>query len=147
MTDIIFFSPGTCGAYLPSIHEADIPKDVVVVSMRDWESLLEALAKTPKRIGAGPDGQPILVEPAPVEKAAMAASEASWRNSQLLFSDGLVARHRDELESNAATTLTAAHYSALQSYRRQLRDWPQDDDFPLIEHRPQAPIWLLDLTR
>ncbi|VVP36697.1 phage tail assembly chaperone [Pseudomonas fluorescens] len=147
MTDIIFFSPSTCGAYLPSVHEADIPDDVVVVLLREWESLLNELANTPQRIAAGPNGQPILVEPAPVDTATLAASEVVWRNAQLLSSDGLVARHRDELESSAVTTLTAAQYSALQGYRRQLRDWPQDDDFPLSEHRPQAPIWWLEEVR
>ncbi|MBC3208843.1 hypothetical protein HU755_18735 [Pseudomonas sp. SWRI111] len=147
MTDIIYFSPSTCGAYLPSVHEADIPDDVVVVSVRDWESLLEALAKTPKRIGAGPGGQPVLLAPAPVEKEALAANEINWRNAQLSVSDGLVARHRDEQESSTVTTLTTAQYSDLQSYRRQLRDWPQDDDFPSTEHRPQAPVWLVDSIR
>ena len=144
MTDTIYFSPSTCGAYLPSVHETGIPDDVVVVPLGEWESLLDELAKSPKKIGAGPDGQPILVDPAPVDFTTLEANEIGWRNVRLSTTDSLVARHRDELESSSATTLTAAQYSALQDYRRQLRDWPQDDDFPLREYRPQAPVWLLE---
>ncbi|HEP8974560.1 TPA: phage tail protein, partial [Pseudomonas aeruginosa] len=53
-------------------------------------------------------------------------------------------RHRDEIEAGDVPTLDAEKYSALQTYRRALRDWPEAGEFPLAEHRPRAPEWLAD---
>jgi len=147
MTDIIFFSPSTCGAYLPNIHQADIPEDAVSIPLRDWELLLDELATTPKKIGAGVDGKPMLVDPPPFDIELLKSMELSWRNAQLSSTDGLVSRHRDELESGAVTTLAATQYADLQAYRQALRRWPQVEDFPLVEHRPQMPSWLIESTQ
>ena len=67
--------------------------------------------------------------------------------SELSLSDGVVSRHRDEVESGLSTTLTAEQYTALQAYRRQLRDWPQGAEFPLVDHRPIAPPWLAEQSQ
>lgn len=82
---------------------------------------------------AQPDG------PSPVE---LAAAERVWRDGVLLAADGLVARHRDELEEGQETTLTPTQYTELQAYRRALRNWPEAGEFPLIDHRPLPPPWL-----
>jgi hypothetical protein len=76
-----------------------------------------------------------------------AAIERVWRDARLAATDGVVSRHRDELEEGAATTLTAEQYTALQTYRRQLRDWPQGAEFPQVDHRPIAPLWLAEQTQ
>ncbi|MBV7720803.1 phage tail protein, partial [Pseudomonas aeruginosa] len=47
-------------------------------------------------------------------------------------------------EAGDVPTLDAEKYSALQTYRRALRDWPEAGEFPLAEHRPRAPEWLAD---
>ncbi|MDL5600607.1 phage tail assembly chaperone [Bacillus subtilis] len=144
MTDVIFFSPSTCGAYLPSIHQTGIPEDVVPIPLRDWELLLDELAKTPKKIGAGVDGKPMLVDPPPLDTEFLKSLELGWRNAELSSTDGLVSRHRDELESSAVTTFTVTQYAELQAYRQALRHWPQVRNFPLVEHRPQMPSWLIE---
>ncbi|ANI54418.1 phage tail protein [Pseudomonas sp. DR 5-09] len=74
----------------------------------------------------------------------LAEVERAWRDVQLSVTDALVARHRDELEEGGSTYLTAEQYAELQAYRRQLRDWPQGSQFPLAEHRPIAPPWLIE---
>jgi hypothetical protein len=84
---------------------------------------------------AQPDG------PSPVELAAV---ERVWRDGVLLATDGLVARHRDELEGGSEATLTPEQYAKLQEYRRDLRNWPEAGEFPLSEHRPAAPPWLTE---
>lgn len=86
-------------------------------------------------------------KPQPLEDTSpleLAAIERGWRDGALQATDGLVARHRDELEESSKTTLTAAQYTELQAYRRALRNWPEAGEFPLIEHRPAAPLWLSD---
>lgn len=63
-------------------------------------------------------------------------AERAWRDSELFLTDGLVARHRDELEAGVATTLSAAEYESLQTYRRDLRNWPTTEEFPALTGRP-----------
>ena len=142
MNDIVFFSPSTCGAYRPEIHGADMPSDVVEVSESVWLSLLDELSTSPKVMSSRPDGQPVLIDPPPLDAEASAAVERAWRDAQLALTDPLVSRHRDEVEEGGATSLTLEQYAQLQAYRRQLRDWPQGSQFPLADHRPPAPTWL-----
>lgn len=87
---------------------------------------------------------PTLTERPPLSSEQLADIERDWRDSQLARTDVDVARQRDELEAGGATTLTAEQYVELQTYRRQLRDWPQAVQFPLADHRPSAPLWLSD---
>lgn len=88
------------------------------------------------------DGYPIAIEPPPPSDEELAAVERVWRDQRLSETDGVVTRHRDELEEGLATTLTAEQYVELQDYRRALRNWPEAGEFPLSEHRPPAPAWL-----
>lgn len=97
-----------------------------------------------KLVYPGADGYPVLIEPPPPSPEEQAAIERAWRDAKLAATDGDVTRHRDELEEGTATTLTAEQYTALQVYRRQLRDWPENGEFPLIDHRPAAPTWLIE---
>ncbi|WP_455928909.1 phage tail protein [Pseudomonas fluorescens] len=90
---------------------------------------------------------PSLVERPPTSAEQLAEVERHWRDGQLSKTDGMVARHRDELESGVSTTLKADQYTEMQRYRHQLRDWPQGDDFPLAEHRPITPAWLVEQMR
>ncbi|WP_247269377.1 MULTISPECIES: phage tail assembly chaperone [Pseudomonas] len=139
----VLFSASTCSAYVPGINSSDIPDDVIEIPQGYWISLLQQLAVTPKMIGVRADnGFPILVDPPPPSSDEAAAAERSWRTAQLVASDWLVARDRDELEDGDGTTLTTEQYAQLQAYRRALRDWPQGSFFPFSEHRPVAPGWL-----
>jgi Phage tail assembly chaperone protein len=138
----VLFSASTLGAYVPGINSTDIPDDVIEIPQGYWISLLQQMAVTPKVIGVRADnGYPILVDPPPPSPDEAADIERSWRTAQLSATDGLVARDRDELE-DGGTTLTTEQYAELQTYRRELRDWPQGSFFPFSEHRPVAPRWL-----
>ncbi|PTT26866.1 phage tail assembly chaperone [Pseudomonas sp. HMWF021] len=139
----VLFSASTLGAYVPGINSTDIPDDVVEIPQGYWISLLQQMAVTSKVIGVRADnGYPILVDPPPPSPDEAADIERSWRTAQLSATDGLVARDRDELEDGGGTTLTTEQYAELQTYRRELRDWPQGSFFPFSEHRPVAPRWL-----
>lgn len=90
------------------------------------------------------DGYPIAIDPPPPNAEALAEAERAWRDGQLALTDPLVSRHRDEVEVGGLTTLAPEQYAELQGYRRLLRDWPQGAQFPLIDHRPIAPPWLIE---
>ncbi|MBX9408276.1 phage tail assembly chaperone [Pseudomonas baetica] len=139
----VLFSASTRGVYVPGINSTDIPADVIEIPQTYWISLLQQLAVTAKVIGVRADnGYPILVDPPPPSAEEATDIERRWRTAQLAATDGLVARDRDELEDGGGTTLTTEQYAELQTYRRELRDWPQGSFFPFSEHRPAAPRWL-----
>lgn len=137
----MFTSKKTCGFYDASIN-ASMPDDVVEISAERHAELLLGQSEG-KVIIWGDDGFPMLADPLPPSVEALAASERVWRDQRLSETDGVVTRHRDELEEGIDTTLTALQYNEPQAYRRLLRSWPEAGGFPLIEHRPPAPLWLV----
>ena len=138
----MFASKSTRGFYDVTIH-ATMPNDVVEIS-NDLHAELMAGQSEGKIIAWDDDGYPVLVDPPPSTPKMLAVIERQWRDERLWVTDGVVTRHRDEIEVGIAPTLTVEQYAELQVYRRQLREWPQGDDFPLADHRPAAPAWLAD---
>ncbi|MBL4981693.1 phage tail protein [Pseudomonas carnis] len=74
----------------------------------------------------------------------LASIERAWRDTQLLDTDGIINRHRDEVEGGGETTLTMEQYRSLQVYRQGLRNWPEAPIFPDSTGRPVAPTWLVE---
>ncbi|MCP3788926.1 MULTISPECIES: phage tail assembly chaperone [Pseudomonas] len=122
------------------------PPGAVTVSDDEYIQLFAGQALG-QRILADDAGRPYLADPLPPTSEMMAASERIWRDRELAASDGMVARHRDELESELKPSLLKQHYAELQTYRKRLRDWPQSGKFPQEEHRPEAPTWISELMR
>lgn len=61
---------------------------------------------------------------------------------QLLSStDWLSIRHRDQVDAEQPTSLTADQYAELLVYRQALRDWPASGDYG--EAYPMKPGWLI----
>jgi hypothetical protein len=139
----MFASKSTRGFYDASIH-ASMPDDVVEISAENHAELLAGQSEG-KVITWGDDGYPVLVDPPLPSPEVLAATERVWRDGQLAATDGVVSRHRDELEEGQETTLTPTQYAELQAYRRALRNWPEAGEFPLIDHRPLPPPWLTGL--
>lgn len=129
------------GFYEPSIHGVNMPDDVVEISDSLYFELLKG-QENGKQIEPDKQGFPKLVEPPALTPAQLADQERIWRDAELAATDPLVARHRDELEGDAPTTLTQEQYVELQTYRRALRNWSEADGFPLVDHRPLKPAWL-----
>lgn len=105
-----------------------IPDDVIEVPQEDFVAALERRADQLLAVKKGR----VVVVPAPevdlVERAG--AFERFWRSQQLEVTDALVIRHRDELEEGLKVTLSSEQYTQLQAYRRALRYWPEDGEFP-----------------
>lgn len=87
---------------------------------------------------------PVLIEPPPPSFATLATAERAWRDGELLASDRLIARHRDERDMGRPTTLTDGQFTELLDYRQALRDWPETAGFPTIDVRPGQPEWLAE---
>ncbi|UVL97950.1 phage tail assembly chaperone [Pseudomonas atacamensis] len=138
----MYFSKTTEGFYDSAIH-AVMPKDVVEITAAEHAELMAGQANG-KLISCGENGYPLLLDPPPVSDEVLVLYERAWRDGQLSATDGVVSRHRDELEDAQETTLTTEEYSELQAYRRALRNWPEAGEFPLTDHRPSPPSWLAE---
>lgn len=134
------YSATTGGFYRLDIHGDDIPPDIVGVNAQRYSELFTGQSQG-MEITADATGHPCLSKPQSLSIERLAPAERQWRDELLLLTDGFVARHRDEIEEHAPLTLSEAQYTALQSYRRQLRGWPETPEFPQVEHRPVAPDW------
>lgn len=86
---------------------------------------------------------PRLIDPPSPSLEQLAIYERAWRDDELVSSDTLVARHRDERDMGFDTTLTAAQFTELMQYRQRLREWPESGSFPSVGERPVAPEWLI----
>jgi hypothetical protein len=141
----MFASKSTRGFYDPSINSS-MPDDVFKISPAFHAELLKGQSEG-KIINWESDGFPALVAPPLPSDEELAGIERVWRDQCLSDTDGVVTRHRDELEGELKTTLSTNQYTELQAYRRALRNWPEAGEFPLSEHRPPAPIWLSTLLQ
>lgn len=141
----MLFSPSTCSFYDPAINSF-LPSDAVEIDDDFYAELLRGNSRG-QIITSDKHGYPCLVSPAEPSRDYLSEVERAWRDGQLASSDSLVLRHRDEVEAGSDTSLTADQYTELQAYRRQLRDWPRGEQFPLAEHRPVAPSWLTVTTQ
>ena len=118
----------------PKAELRDLPQD-------KYLALLVAQSQG-KVIQANSKGEPVAVAPPPPSDAELERRERIWRDSALANTDGLVVRHRDELELQQATTLTTEQYQQLQRYRLDLRAWPVAEHFPDRQFRPVIPDWV-----
>ncbi|MGA3827405.1 phage tail assembly chaperone [Pseudomonas chlororaphis] len=138
----MYFSESTGGFYDDEIHIGSIPSDAVDLSIDEYEGLMSGQCSGLEIYFDKESGKPALrIRPEPT-RGELVISEKIWREDELLNTDGVVARHRDEAESGEETTLTAAQYQELQRYRKNLRNWPEATGFPDANLRPQSPSWL-----
>jgi len=142
---MIFFSATQHGFYDSAVIDV-VPDDGVEISHERCRALLDGQTAG-MILASDQSGYPILVDRPPPGAEVQAATERLWRDRQLMATDPLVSRHRDEVEEGRSTSITPEQYAELQAYRRQLRDWPQGSQFPLADHRPIAPPWLIEATQ
>lgn len=136
------YSAKTCAFYSADLGNA--PDGCVEVSQADFD-LLTAGRNNGKVIELS-GGKLMLVDR--VETAEeLASAERAVRDGELLSVEWLRNRHRDQLDIGVDTTLTPAQFKELLVYLQALRDWPQSEHFPKIEHRPVAPPWIAEQTQ
>lgn len=146
--EIRYYSAASCSFVLESWREAyntagTWPVDAVEVTDEQWNTYGAGQIPEGRQRGADAQGLPAWIEIVRTIEEQQ-ASERVWRDRQLLASDPLVTRHRDELEAERPTSLRTAQYKQLQAYRLDLRDWPESEAFPDATRRPVEPDWLAD---
>jgi hypothetical protein len=136
-----YYSQTTGCSYLLGLHTS-MPEDAVEIP----EELFLAVicSPLPGKVRAHDEkGLPFLVDaPEPIQD--LEAQERVWRDNELSGVLWLRERHRDQLEIEQPTTLTAEQFNELLAYLQALRDWPQSPYFPDRESRPTAPAWIAE---
>lgn len=97
-----------------------------------------------KRITRAKNGFPVLGEPLPLSGEQLVVRERQWRDAEIESIKWLRERHRDEVDSQRATTLSVEQSGELLDYMQQLRDWPAASDFPSSVRRPVKPEWIAE---
>ncbi len=151
-SDMVYFIPSALG-FIPAAWKDDgtysverWPIDAVLLSDDEREAFWKQSPPPGKTLGVN-DGRPAWVGHDEVVGAGeIATRERGWRDGVVSSTEWLVNRHRDEQDMQLTTTLQAGQFAELLQYRQTLRDWPQSDLFPGIEHRPLPPAWLADMT-
>lgn len=82
-----------------------------------------------------------------VELAERCKAERAWRNVEIGRVQWLLERHRDESGMGRVHTLDSNGFIELLTYIQSLRDWPQSELFPILQHRPVIPAWLVSPVR
>lgn len=141
------YSQTTGCCYLPEIHKV-IPEDAKEISEERYQAVI-ANPQRGKARSHDAEGLPILIDMADVvfSPEELASRERAWRDAEVSDTEWLVARHRDELDMQLATTLSTDQFAQLLSYRQALRDWPQISVFPDVSQRPVAPPWIAEQTQ
>lgn len=116
--------------------------ELVEVLQEEHDEIFRVISLGGSVFVPGEDGRPKTIPAPGPTLEEQKARERAIRDRVLLLTDPLISRHRDEVEAERPTTLTAEQYKQLQGYRQDLRDWPESADFPLQEKRPGAPAWL-----
>lgn len=137
-----FYSQETGTTYIEGIHSS-MPPDAVLISEKHYVAVIAN--PTPGKIRSHVDGLPVLIDPPQASVEELAELERRWRDGELLAVTWLRDRHRDQIDIATSTTLTAEQFTELLGYMQQLRDWPQSEAFPMVEHRPVPPAWVAEL--
>lgn len=141
----LFYSAGTGGFYSSQISGNNVPSNAVEITSEEHVDLLSGLRQG-RLIHLDAEGRPVLGDiPVPVEPSP-SDLERAWRDAQLSAVVWLRDRHRDQVESEADTTLSSGQFKELLVYIQSLRDWPQAQDFPDREKRPVTPSWVFGNT-
>ncbi len=144
MKSVIKFSVSTECFYEVRIHKDSIPDDAIEVTPDEFQQLSTGRNAGKRIVQEG--GRLTLAEREPIALPLdeQEAKERAWRDSTLANAQWLRDRHRDELELGLPPTLAEGRFAELLAYLQALRDWPQSEHFPVIEHRPVAPPWIAD---
>ncbi|MCE0459952.1 phage tail assembly chaperone [Pseudomonas uvaldensis] len=140
-----YYSRTTGTTYIKGVH-AQMPADAVFIPEERYEAVI-ANPDLGKIRSHDATGLPVLVDPPAPTLQELADAERRWRDDTVADLEWLVTRHRDELDMQLPTTLSAEQFAQLLAYRQELRDWPQSEHFPDSQYRPVAPPWIVEQTQ
>ncbi|MGJ7611164.1 MULTISPECIES: tail fiber assembly protein [unclassified Variovorax] len=133
------FSASTCGFYDDEIHEPDqIPADAVEIADDEYNALLDGQSAG-KRIQAGPDGRPVLLNPPAPTTEQLAAKARADRDVLLSVATLRMDPLKDAVELDVATSAEVAALKAWREYRVALSRVELQTGFPVSVDWPKAP--------
>lgn len=125
----MLYSFSTKGFYDKTLHKT-IPEDAIEISDSTYTHLLTG--KNSGKAVTLEDGVLILTD-VDVTTSASIVSERHWRDSELDRADVELYKVQDSDSKSIGSV------SDWRTYRKALRSWPEQKDFPNIEFRPKAP--------
>ncbi|MCO7519453.1 phage tail assembly chaperone [Pseudomonas sp. 1] len=137
------FSAVTGCFYDLNVHSA-VPDDAIDVTHDEFQELTKG-RNAGKQIVL--EGGKLKLAERELSREEREVKERAWRDAQLSRVQWLRDRHRDQVEIDATPTLTPEQFNKLLVYLQALRDWPQSEHFPKIDHRPVAPPWIAEQTQ
>lgn len=135
-----FFCPETMGLYPGGLTGAAVGKPCIELTEAEYRAVAG------RALAIGADGRPVLATSLPPAAEQLEAAERGWRDGELVRTEWLVARHRDEVDIGRPTTLAVEQYAELLNWRQLLREWPAAAAFPDPAGRPAPPDWLASVT-
>lgn len=138
-----YYSRTTGCTYLKNINGDNIPVDAIEISEDTFRVVLASPAPG-KVVDHDINGLPFLIDRIATEEQR-GEDARFWRGWAIESVKWLRERHRDEIESGLATSLSAEKFSDLLAYVQSLRDWPAAAGFPDKNSQPLTPDWLIDL--
>ena len=128
----IYYSKESNGFYLDEIHvKSGIPKDAKKIPFELYRNLIDEQSKG-KIIIPDENGMPILADVASNEDI-LVIKERMWRDSELRRADTELNKVQD------ADPKAMGSVASWRDYRKALRAWPENKDFPSPALRPKAP--------
>ncbi|KVV48228.1 hypothetical protein WT27_04865 [Burkholderia territorii] len=115
-----------------------IPPGAIKISDREHRALLEGQSQG-KCMALCEDGRPTFIEHRARSEEEITVEVLRKRTRLLEQTDGIVARHRDQVDEGIETTLSDSKFRALLAYRRELRDLTKQHGFPNVQW-PESPL-------
>lgn len=126
----VYYDPISEGFYHEGV-QTKFPSTAVEISQEFYEQCLDLQAKGFKVI-ANADGD-LSFEKRPLQSIDVALTELAWRNLELKRADVELNKVQD------GDTSAIGSVGAWRSYRKDLRKWPENNNFPDSHFRPKAP--------
>lgn len=127
----VYYSRTTNGFYVEDLNKGNLPSDAVPISYDHYKSLLLGVA-TGQYITSNAVGYPAL-EAVVVSAEQACKVERNWRNEELMRADIELYKVQDSDPKSEGSV------SDWRSYRKLLRSWPENKNFPNKDFRPKSP--------
>jgi hypothetical protein len=127
----IYFSKSNKAFYVVPVFEGVLPEDSVEISQDIWENLIQE-QNNGLVIQGNSVGYPVAV-PRQFSDVEIKSQELSWIEQQLIF-----ASNQLELVQDSDTS-SFGSVQDWRTYRKALRAWSSDPNFPDKNFRPESP--------
>ena len=124
----IYYDPETSGFYQDDVHKIIPPSAIEITDQQRWELLA---GQTGKNI-AVVDGDVVLSDVVKTIESIF-QEERDWRDNELQKADIELYKVQDSDPKSRGTV------TQWREYRKSLRAWPDNKNFPNKEYRPTSP--------